>query len=146
MHIHTCMCLHVHVATCMCMPQRSVRQVLEPVHTSSCTCMHTHSPTCSITLHASGWHSQKEKYGLSFITLHSPPSESGEKEEEEKKATPTKKHLGAFTLKEEPKNLQSGDLCVCVCVGGGGDVHVGVYWCVGVHVCAYIHDVCIQCM
>ena len=62
---------------------------------------------------------QKEQYGLSFLTLHSPPDDSSGTGDEEKttpKTTPTKPKLGAFSLKEEPKALPTGkttNLCPC---------------------------------
>ena len=49
---------------------------------------------------------QKEQYGLSFITLRSPPEDSSSHQEQ--KTTPTQPTLGAFSLKEEPKTLPTG--------------------------------------
>jgi DNA-repair protein XRCC1 len=54
-------------------------------------------------------YNKKEQYGLSFITLHSPPGDSSS-QQEDKKTTPTKPTLGAFSLKEEPKPLPTGTL------------------------------------
>ncbi|CAI8025125.1 DNA repair protein XRCC1 [Geodia barretti] len=58
-------------------------------------------------------YNKKEQYGLSFLTLHSPPDDSSGTGDEEKttpKTTPTKPKLGAFSLKEEPKALPTGSL------------------------------------
>lgn len=58
---------------------------------------------------------QKEKYGLSFVTLHSPPEtdtppakDTPISSSDTPKPVPTK--LGAFSLKEETKEIPSGAL------------------------------------
>ena len=61
---------------------------------------------------------QKEQYGLSFLTLHSPPDDSPPPPPppppsavtgDEERTTPTQHKLGAFSLKEEPKALPTGN-------------------------------------
>ena len=55
-------------------------------------------------------HPQTEKYGLSFIKLHSPPKASDEDGGPSATSPAQPIKLGSFSLKDDPKDLPSGSL------------------------------------
>ena len=53
---------------------------------------------------------QTEKYGLSFVKLHSPPDSAAESNSSDAVGEKQQMKLGVFSLREEPKDLPSGSL------------------------------------